>query len=187
MSPDRKRCRGEAATVAACKSRPSTRSVTLTIALLGTLLVALVTPAPAAAHGPVNPAATSYLATVRQAPAGIDAKVVDGDQRMWLQAGSGQTAVVLDYRGAPYLRFSPAGVQVNTNSSMYYLNQVPGRARAVQHRPADAAALVSGHERSCLPVARRALARAGGDGARAWDDVRRTVEHPVAGRWPPTS
>ncbi len=97
----------------------------LTIALLGTLLVALVTPSPAAAHGPVNPAATSYLATVRQAPAGIDAKVVDGDQRMWLQAGSGQTAVVLDYRGAPYLRFSPAGVQVNTNSSMYYLNQVP--------------------------------------------------------------
>ena len=111
--------------MAACKSRPSTRSVTLSIALLGTMLVALVTPAPAAAHGPVNPAATSYLATVRQAPAGIDAKVVDGDQRMWLQAGSGQTAVVLDYRGAPYLRFSPAGVQVNTNSSMYYLNQVP--------------------------------------------------------------
>jgi hypothetical protein len=33
--------------------------------------------------------------------------------------------VVLDYRGAPYLRFSRAGVQVNHNSSMYYLNQVP--------------------------------------------------------------
>jgi hypothetical protein len=125
MSPDRKRCRDGAATVAACKSRPGTRSVTLSIALLGTLLAALATPPAAAAHGPVNPAATSYLATVRQAPAGIDAKVVDGDQRMWLQAGRAETAVVLDYRGAPYLRFSPAGVQVNTNSSMYYLNQVP--------------------------------------------------------------
>ena len=111
--------------MAACKSRPGTRSVTLSIALLGTLLAALATPAPAAAHGPVNPAATSYLATVRRAPAGIEAKVVDGDQRMWLQAGRAETAVVLDYRGAPYLRFSPAGVQVNTNSSMYYLNQVP--------------------------------------------------------------
>jgi hypothetical protein len=33
--------------------------------------------------------------------------------------------VVLDYRGAPYLRFSPAGVEVNHNSEMYYLNQTP--------------------------------------------------------------
>lgn len=32
---------------------------------------------------------------------------------------------MLDYRGAPYLRFSARGVQVNHNSSMYYLNQVP--------------------------------------------------------------
>ncbi len=30
---------------------------------------------------------------------------------------------VLDYRGAPYLRFSPSGVYVNANSAMYYLNQ----------------------------------------------------------------
>jgi len=33
--------------------------------------------------------------------------------------------IVLDYRGAPYVRFSPAGVDVNHNSSMYYLNQTP--------------------------------------------------------------
>ena len=37
----------------------------------------------------------------------------------------GATVDVLDYSGAPYLRFSPAGVQVNHNSPMYYLNQVP--------------------------------------------------------------
>jgi hypothetical protein len=96
-----------------------------TLALVGALLVALLAPATAAAHGPVNPAATSYLATVRQSPAGVDAKVVDGDQRMWVQADPRQTVVVLDYRGAPYVRFSDAGVQVNSNSSMYYLNEVP--------------------------------------------------------------
>lgn len=50
---------------------------------------------------------------------------MDGDQRMWLRVPAAQTVVVLDYRGAPYLRFSPAGVAVNHNSEMYYLNQTP--------------------------------------------------------------
>jgi hypothetical protein len=96
-----------------------------TLVLSSALVLALLWPGTAAAHGPVNPAASSYLATVRQAPAGVDAKVVDGDQRMWVQADPRRTVVVLDYRGAPYLRFSGTGVQVNSNSSMYYLNEVP--------------------------------------------------------------
>lgn len=95
------------------------------LGLLGSLLAMLVAPGTAAAHGPVNPAASSYLATVRQVPPGVEARVVDGDQRMWLQVNPAHTVVVLDYRGAPYLRFSARGVQVNRNSSMYYLNQVP--------------------------------------------------------------
>ena len=33
--------------------------------------------------------------------------------------------VVLDYRGAPYLRFTRAGILVNNNSAMDYLNQTP--------------------------------------------------------------
>ena len=111
--------------MAACKSKSSAQRATLALALVGSLLVVLLAPATATAHGPVNPAATSYLATVRQSPAGVQAKVVDGDQRMWVQAAPGETVVVLDYRGAPYLRFSAHGVQVNRNSSMYYLNQVP--------------------------------------------------------------
>jgi hypothetical protein len=82
-------------------------------------------PGAAAAHGPVAPAATSYEARVIQAPAGADAKAIDGDQGMWLRVAAGETLVVLDYRGAPYLRFSPSGVAVNRNSAMYYLNQVP--------------------------------------------------------------
>ena len=89
------------------------------------LLVLLAVPSPAAAHGPVNPAATSYLAHVRTVPSGVDAKVVDGDLRLWLDVAPWQTLVVLDYHLAPYLRFSSQGVQVNHNSSMYYLNQVP--------------------------------------------------------------
>jgi hypothetical protein len=85
-------------------------------------------PGSAAAHGPVDPVATSYLARVRHVPASLDAKVVDGYVRMWLSAPPKETVVVLDYRGAPYLRFSRLGVQVNENSSMYYLNQTPPAA-----------------------------------------------------------
>jgi hypothetical protein len=93
------------------------------------LVVALVAmgvlPGVAEAHGTVDPIATSYLARIARVPVGLDAKVVDGDLRLWLRVQPGVSAVVLDYRGAPYLRFSRSGVQVNVNSAMYYLNQTP--------------------------------------------------------------
>jgi hypothetical protein len=97
----------------------------LAIAALATLSALAALPAAAGAHGPIAPIASSYLAKPGQVPPGFDAKTVDGDQRMWLRVPSTQTVVVLDYRGAPYLRFSPSGVEVNHNSEMYYLNQTP--------------------------------------------------------------
>ena len=104
----------------------------------------------AQAHGPIAPAASSYFAKVLGLPAGLEAKVVDGDLRMWLQVPPDQTLVVIDYRGAPYLRFSRTGMEVNHNSSMYYLNQTP-----VAQTPADvpdrehAAELAPGGRRTC--------------------------------------
>jgi hypothetical protein len=83
------------------------------------------TPSGADAHGPTAPIASSYVARVSHVPPGIEAKVVDGDLRMWLHVSPTETVVVLDLRGAPYLRFSRAGVDVNHNSAMYYLNQTP--------------------------------------------------------------
>ncbi len=91
----------------------------------GALLVMTGLPAAAQAHGPVAPVASSFLARVGTLPAGLHAKVVDGDQRMWLQVVPRETVLILDYRGGPYLRFSSSGVAVNTNSAMYYLNQTP--------------------------------------------------------------
>jgi hypothetical protein len=82
-------------------------------------------PPAAEAHGPVAPIATSYVARIGQLPPGVEAKVVDGDQRLWLRVSPDETVVVLDYRGAPYLRFSRSGVAVNQNSAMYYYNQTP--------------------------------------------------------------
>ncbi len=105
----------------AAKSRKWMRGlVTLVAVGLGATL-----PAVASAHGPVAPIASNYLAHVAGTAPGSQAQVIDGDQRMWLRASPDTTLIVIDYRGAPYLRFSPRGVAVNTNSAMYYLNQTP--------------------------------------------------------------
>ncbi len=122
-------------------------------ALAGIALLALsIAPAAAMAHGPINPVASSYLAKVSSSPAGVQAKVVDGDLRMWLQVPYNQTLVVLDYRGAPYLRFTRAGVEVNHKSAMYYLNQTPVAetppASLGRHTPPRWQPVTSGHDYS---------------------------------------
>ena len=95
------------------------------VGALGVIVAVVALPSTAAAHGPVDPAASSYVARLGSVPTGIEAKVIDGDQRLWLHVSPRRTVVVIDYQGAPYLRFSPRGVAVNTASAMYYLNQVP--------------------------------------------------------------
>jgi hypothetical protein len=96
------------------------RNFTIALAVLGTVVAF---PSAAAAHGPVSPVASSYLARVRSVPTGLTVKVVDADQQMWMRTE--RTVVVLDYQGAPYLRFTRAGVSVNSHSAMYYLNHNP--------------------------------------------------------------
>jgi hypothetical protein len=81
-------------------------------------------PARASAHaGLTAPAATSYLARISSVPPGVEARVVDGDQRLWLRVEPPHTAVVLGLRGEPYLRFDARGVAVNTRSPTYFLNR----------------------------------------------------------------
>ena len=112
--------------------------------LIASLASGLERPACAEAHGPVAPVASGYLARVTSAPAGVEAKVVDGDQRMWLRALAGNTVVVLDYRAVPYLRFTSTGIQVNRNSAMYYLNLVPSEQPPLRLSPAPSWQTVSG-------------------------------------------
>ena len=107
------------------KSRGRARRRTAAVALAGIVTALAASPSAAQAHGPIASAASSYFAKVLGLPAGLEGKAVDGDLRMWLQVSPSKTVVILDYRGAPYLRFSPTGVRVNHNSSMYYLNQTP--------------------------------------------------------------
>lgn len=105
---------------------PTIRSAGCALLVCGLLALAL--PDLANAHGPTAPIATSYIARIEHAPAGVQAKVVDGDQKMWLRVVAHVTVVVIDYRGVPYLRLSQNGVAVNRRSAMYYLNLVPSTA-----------------------------------------------------------
>jgi hypothetical protein len=105
------------------RSRPALIALALTWVTAVTALASL--PAAAAADGPVAPTAVNYWARVGHAPRGLDAQVIDGYLTVWLRVAPGRQVTVLDYRGAPWVRYDRAGVAVNTNSEEYYLSQVP--------------------------------------------------------------
>jgi hypothetical protein len=95
-----------------------------TLALGAALLAAVLLPSSASAHvGRVAPAATDYLARISSVPPGLEARIVDGDQALWMRAKPSLTVVVTGLRGEPYLRFSSAGVAVNTRSATWFLNR----------------------------------------------------------------
>lgn len=100
--------------------RPVWRPGRIPILALAVVLAASAgLPASAEADGLSAPIALNYQARVSSRPPGLEVKVVDGDERMWLDVASPEAVTVLDYRGAPYLRFSRLGVEVNHNSVMY--------------------------------------------------------------------
>jgi hypothetical protein len=125
------------------------------------LAVLALLPGTAQAHGPTAPVGLNYLAVIDSAPAGLVAKVVDGDQTMSLRVPAAITLEVIDYQGAPYLRFTAGGVYVNRRSEMYYLNQPTQVAVPVhigpQSRPVWARAS-SGHSYSWFDGRLQALA-----------------------------
>jgi hypothetical protein len=107
--------------------------------LCGTLAVTLLFPATALAHGRNAPVATNFQARVDHLPAGVEAKVVDGDRKLWLRVPSSSTLIVLGFQREPYIRFDHAGVELNLRSPTTYLNQprlqYASRATSVTARP----------------------------------------------------
>jgi hypothetical protein len=84
-------------------------------ALFVLVLAALAAPGVASAHGRAAPVATNFEARITSHDA-VAAKVVDGDQMLWLRANPGQTVLVPGAAGEPLLRFDPRGVFVNLRS-----------------------------------------------------------------------
>jgi hypothetical protein len=85
-------------------------------------LVALCASPAAVAHG--GGAAKGYRSTVTGVvpAAGIEAAVLDGDDRLQLVVNGDRTVVIEGYEGEPYLRFGPDGVFENARSPAAYLN-----------------------------------------------------------------
>ena len=86
---------------------------------LAAAAAALALPDAAFAHGKTAPVATDFDARIsafRPAAPGVEAKVVDGDQALWLGVGRGTTVLVPGVLGEPMLRFDAHGVWLNLRS-----------------------------------------------------------------------
>ena len=85
--------------------------------VLGVLTVAAVVPGVASAHvGRTLPVATNFTARVTGSVRGLGAKVLDGDQTLWLRAPAAMTVAIPGTLGEPLLRFDAHGVWLNLRS-----------------------------------------------------------------------
>jgi hypothetical protein len=93
----------------------------------------------AGAHGGLSgtPGFNSRVLTVQPSVAGLQIRVVAGDDRLRLRDSGSQTIIINGYQGEPYLRFQRDGVYQNVRSPAVYLNQdrygninLPGQANA---------------------------------------------------------
>jgi hypothetical protein len=143
---------------------PRRRWRSVGVSLLAATGFAAVLPGSASAHVVgTAPVATSFLARINSVPPGMEAKVVDGDQRLWLRTKPKLNALVLGSQGEPYLRFSPAGVAVNQRSPAYYLNRArpqPPPAGLDPRSPPRWHQLTRGHTQSWYEGRMHALAAA---------------------------
>lgn len=80
-----------------------------TLACTGAAVAALALPSLASAHASKTPpVATDFHARITHPVLGIEARVVDGDQTLWLDAGA-HTVAIDGIQGEPLLRFDRAG------------------------------------------------------------------------------
>jgi len=87
------------------------------VVVLGLLVAAAALPDVASAHvGRTLPVATNFTARIAGFIPGVQAKVVDGDQTMWLHASAATVVLVPGTLGEPLLRFDQRGVWLNLRS-----------------------------------------------------------------------
>jgi uncharacterized membrane protein len=84
---------------------------------LGVVATAAATPSVASAHvGRTLPVATDFTARITRPVPGVDAKVTDGDQSLWLSSPASAVVTVPGILGEPLLRFDSRGVWLNLRS-----------------------------------------------------------------------
>jgi hypothetical protein len=91
--------------------------VRLAIVLMTVGIATALVPSVASAHvGKTLPVATNFTARILHSVRGLHAKVVDGDQTLWLRVPPSTTVDVPGMLGEPLLRFDPRGVWLNLRS-----------------------------------------------------------------------
>ena len=92
--------------------------------VVAALLAAVLLPPGAEAHfGTGKKGYRSRIVAVKPHEAGLELKILYGDDQIWLDNKTGKTIVIRGYGGEPYLRFGHNGIYVNGNSPAVYLNQ----------------------------------------------------------------
>lgn len=89
------------------------------------MLVGLTFAASAAAHGGPGPVLPGFKATIKGFKPGIPgvtARVLGGEDRLWLANHSSKDLTIYGYEGEPYLRLTPRGIFQNQRSPAAYLN-----------------------------------------------------------------
>jgi hypothetical protein len=93
------------------------RGVVRLAVVIAAFAAAAALPEVASAHvGRTLPVATNFTARILHPVPGIEAKVVDGDQTMWLRVPASETVAVPGTLGEPLLRFDRGGVWLNLRS-----------------------------------------------------------------------
>src|SRR5439155_11590511 len=93
------------------------------------VVVGLAAPAAAQAHSRSTVVAIDYRVAIRSVPAGIGARVLDGDRKLSLAVGRGLTVVVLGDASEPFIRFSPRGVEINDQAPTAWSDRIAHRKR----------------------------------------------------------
>ena len=123
-------------------------------------LAALAWPAAAQAHSSSIVVAIDYRVHIERVPAGVEARVIDGDRKLRLQADPRLTVLVLGYAREPVLRFSERGVAVNDLSPTAWSDRLargsgPKFGAAPRWRRISSAHVFTWHEHRLAPPAPR--------------------------------
>jgi hypothetical protein len=87
------------------------------LVVTGVVGIAIALPGVASAHvGRTLPVATDFTARITASVPGVTAKVVDGDQSLWLRAPAAAVVSVPGIFGEPLLRFDRRGIWLNLRS-----------------------------------------------------------------------
>lgn len=106
--------------------------------LLAVLVAALFAPTTALAHSGET-GGTDYRSTITAVPAGVEARIIGGDDRIEITRTTADEVVIMGYGGEPYLRLDAQGTWENRNSPAVALNDVRRTSEAIPASAADLA------------------------------------------------